>query len=391
MTIEKTVYKADAGPDVTVRVGEYVEFDGSRSELWEAKEFFYKWEADENNPCDVSVVSLPVPETVCGFLHEGEYTFYLTVSDFSKDSLPDTVVVTVLPNDNPVFEDKNLELSVRKSINLPSGRITENALSTLVTLRCFRMSDPHKISSIQNIGLCKNLEVIHFPFQNIADLSPLSECKKLKELHLDQNYVLEDIAPLSTLTELEILQLYINNIADITPLKNLKKLRVLGIFENPIHDISPIANCVELEELLFGHCDVSNISSLSNLTNLRELWATNCKIVDINILSNMKNLEWINLSHNNINEIQAFSCLPDIEYLYLDNNEIESLCGLENLKNISRLRLYSNKIRDIKPLFDNVYFKSGFSIDLSDNPLSEKTLTEYIPKLEERGVKIKKQ
>jgi hypothetical protein len=61
---------------------------------------------------------------------------------------------------------------------------------------------------------------------------------------------------------------------------------------------------------------------------------------------------------------------------------------LQNLLNLSYVRLWDNQITDIKPLVDNSGIGDGDIVALTGNPLNEKTLDEYIPALQARGVTI---
>jgi len=47
-----------------------------------------------------------------------------------------------------------------------------------------------------------------------------------------------------------------------------------------------------------------------------------------------------------------------------------------------------NQIGDVKPLVDNTGLGDGDEVWLSENPLSEQSINEYIPALEARGVTV---
>ena len=57
---------------------------------------------------------------------------------------------------------------------------------------------------------------------------------------------------LTGLTQLEVLQLYKNQITDVSPLAKLTQLEELHLWENQITDVSPLANLTQLEELTLG-------------------------------------------------------------------------------------------------------------------------------------------
>jgi len=58
------------------------------------------------------------------------------------------------------------------------------------------------------------------------------------------------------------------------------------------------------------------------------------------------------------------------------------------LTNLDYLALPNNSIADISPLVANSGLSEEDTILLYANPLSDKSLNEYIPQLEARGVKV---
>ncbi|MBM3276631.1 MAG: SUMF1/EgtB/PvdO family nonheme iron enzyme [Candidatus Handelsmanbacteria bacterium] len=96
--------QAAAGPDQTLALGQQVLLDGSESADPEGGALTYQWTAAENNP-----VSLPLAHTARLSLspaQPGHYRFYLRVSDGERQSLPDSVDITITaaPNRPPLAE-----------------------------------------------------------------------------------------------------------------------------------------------------------------------------------------------------------------------------------------------------------------------------------------------
>ena len=93
---------------------------------------------------------------------------------------------------------------------------------------------------------------------NITDLSPLSNLHKLWELHLLFNATLEDITPLSTLTNMKRMSLSHTSIKDISALKDMKKLYWVCLKETHVKNFSVLSSLSHLE-----NCDVP-IPALKN-------------------------------------------------------------------------------------------------------------------------------
>lgn len=185
-----------------------------------------------------------------------------------------------------------------------------------------------------------------FPYQKIADLSPISDLTNLRKLIVRQSKI-SDLSPLSglnQLTHLEIVgyngvdlnenQIYIYQscLSNINPLSELSNLKFLDLSSNSIVNLTPLSRLINLEKLkLSGNgfiCGQHNLdlSSLSELINLREL----------------------NLSLNLINNIAALSNLKQLTSLYLTNNPITDFQPLSKLINLQNLTIDCDDLVDIK-------------------------------------------
>ncbi len=172
--------------------------------------------------------------------------------------------------------------------------------------------------------------------RGIVDLTGLEYCTRLYSLDLGQS--------IPEIPGFEVPSTPRNYVNDISPLANLTQLKTLYLAENEITDLSPLANLSTLVDLRFESNHISDISALSTLTNLKRL--------------------------------------------YLHDNEITDLTPLSQLPHLSLILLDDNNISDISPLLN---IGEGYSLevlDLSGNPLSNKSLLVYIPELEQRGVTV---
>ena len=72
----------------------------------------------------------------------------------------------------------------------------------------------------------------------------------------------------------------------------------------------------------------------------------------------------------------------------LEKNNISDISALKDLLNLRYVRLWDNQITDIKPLVDNPGIGKGDVVGLDGNPLDGKSVDEYIPVLQARGVEV---
>jgi len=290
----------------------------------------------------------------------------------------DTSAPTISPNTTPTptttsadevvtFPDPKLEKVIREAIDKPQGDIFLSELEQLTKLDDFgggSIDDPG-IDDLTGIQYCTNLTTLSLHRNlNLTDISPLSNLTYLTELSLAGNFGL-DISPLANLTNLSMLHLYGNNsLSNISPLANLKGLTNVSLWIPEATDISALSSLTNLTTLFIGGDKISDISPLANLTNLTELYLSLRQLDDITPLSNLINLTVLNLAENQIVDITPLS----------------------NLTNLSDVNLTFNLISDISPLVDNLGINNGDTLSLAGNPISETSVDECLPVLQERGV-----
>ena len=73
----------------------------------------------------------------------------------------------------------------------------------------------------------------------------------------------------------------------------------------------------------------------------------------------------------------------------LEQNLFSDIIPLAGLHDLKELELVSNQIVDIKPLVDNTGLDGGEIVYLSSNPLSNTSITVYIPQLKANGVDVR--
>lgn len=142
--------------------------------------------------------------------------------------------------------DAALRAAIIEQLGLPADvPLTKDKMQVLTP----RLNANDKgIIDIAGLEYATNLIHLHLGGNNhIQDLSPLSNLTQLQSLHLwhRPSYTGPvtnlDIHPLANLINLEWLSLEGNGISNISPLVGLKKLRVLHLRHNHIKDFSPLA------------------------------------------------------------------------------------------------------------------------------------------------------
>ena len=175
-------------------------------------------------------------------------------------------------------------------------------------------------------------------------------------MHLGSNPI-EDIGPLSNLTQLRFLRLNDNRLLEnIDSLASLAQLRVVHLDRNAIVDISPLAGLTGLTSLDIRYNQIENLSPLANLTQLTQLLLNNNKILDVNPLAHLTQLTQLHLGGNQIEDISPLANLTQLTQLWLDHNKIKDVRPLANLTRLEILDIRWNSITEHSPL-------DGLSLD----------------------------
>jgi hypothetical protein len=141
------------------------------------------------------------------------------------------------------------------------------------------------------------------PELKIADLGDLSEvknftpfaiCTKLRSLKFYDASSLQNLNFLLNYTQLEVLHVQnCENLTNITALSNCKKLKELELSSDKIVDISPIGDCENLRELELNGCfDLPTLKGVEKLKNLTKIDLSDCdSLKDIDPLAGCSALE----------------------------------------------------------------------------------------------------
>ena len=306
-----------------------------------------------------------------------------------------------------LFEDSNLQNTVRQALGGSQGSITPQRVASLTKL----VIGPSGIHSLVGLGQLTNLEFLWLSENQIVDVSPLVQLTNLEFLLLSGNQI-ADVTPLAQLTNLKWLMLSTNQIADVSPLAQLTNLEELNLSANQIADITPLAQLTNLEELHLSYNRIADVSPLAQLTNLEELNLFRNPITDVTPLAKLTNLSYLFLGANQVADVTPLAKLTNLEDLYMDYNyRLVDVTPLAKLTNLIRLSLSHNPIADVTPLaklinLEDLYMAynqiedvaslvtntglgEGDRVNLENNPLSDQARNEQIPSLQARGVDVR--
>ncbi|TWU51321.1 leucine-rich repeat domain-containing protein [Rubripirellula reticaptiva] len=249
-----------------------------------------------------------------------------------------------------IFKDKNLEAAVRAEVYAKRNS-----------------SDPIVASDVANISRVVGKG------KEIADLSGLEHCKALMLIDFENNQI-KDLTPIAELKRLQSVTLAGNKIRDIKPLQGLVAMQLLDLSKNQIDDLAPIKEMSNLRTLYVANNQLKSIESLSSLT---KVWS-------------------LDLSQNQISNLSPIRKFGWLTTLDITGNEVESLESLTELHELDILMMSRNKVKDLSPLVKmcrkdaegDRRFAPYLDVYLGENPIDEKAKTQQVNKLQSFGVDV---
>lgn len=260
----------------------------------------------------------------------------------------------------PIENIKDIETEVDIDYYFePNKYITNEELYKLCEehpdMKYLDLSNCDKIMDFSPISNLKDLEQLSVNnCDYIIDLDFLEDLPKLKILNAG-NTDLRYIEALESISTLEILNLTSNPIMDISPLKNCKNLRELVLWGClTVSDVSVIRNFKELRVLDVESCSISDLSPAKDLLKLDTILMDNCGgIRDYSFLKNLTELRYFSADGNRMigaDNLEYFRNLVNMEYLSLKQRGITSLDCFKNMTKLKEVKFVDNMIKDLSPL-----------------------------------------
>ncbi|XP_062985932.1 protein phosphatase 1 regulatory subunit 42 [Elgaria multicarinata webbii] len=172
--------------------------------------------------------------------------------------------------------------------------------------------------------------------KNRRDESLAQHLRKTTHLKLS-NKNIDIIDDLSLCKNLNVLYLYDNQIRQIHNLDFASNLRHLYLQNNCITRIENLSSLIKLEKLYLGGNYITVVEGLETLEELRELHIESQQLplgekllFDPRSLHSLaKSLSVLNISNNNINELSDLAILENISHLIAVDNQLHHVKDLE--------------------------------------------------------------
>ena len=215
---------------------------------------------------------------------------------------------------------------------------------------------------------------------------------KIGYLKLDDNPMLNDLKPLSVLTD-SLCGLNISNtgVSDIDFLKGFSlldnldaencklenlnglsdcdRLTKINVNNNSLKNLKGLEKCIELKKIKAGANSLESLQGIENATILETVVLSDNQLKDISVLSkSAESLKYVNLDNNEISDISFLNNCSSLKLLEINNNKLTDLKALENLAELNTLCVSNNELESVEGL--GFCSKLNY-IDLSDNKITD--------------------
>jgi internalin A len=139
-------------------------------------------------------------------------------------------------------------------------------------------------------------------------------------------------------------------IFDISALSSLNNLNILDISYTKISDLTDLIYCTNLTWLNIRGTKVENLAPLEALESLSDFIARELEITELSSLRKLLNLKFIDISFTKIEDLEPINKLINLEYINAYNLQINDLSPLSMMINLKMLNIRNTKVFDLSPL-----------------------------------------
>ncbi len=264
--------------------------------------------------------------------------------------------------------------------------------------------DPRVLKQISSVKSLVHVRLVRCQLENI---SPLSNLTNLAYLDVSHNLI-QDLQPLHQLQNIFSLEAHHNRITDVSPVCGLKQVVSLILHNNPIRDCTPFEKLDQLRALDISSCSLVSIAPLSKLLKLRKLGIGKNRIHDLHPISNLTNLTALDISGVSLSDLGPLAALTGLRRLHLSPyppprpNSLDGVGWMMNIHKWAPLLPAREPIldgfgikdqnkmeylpQDLSPLL-SVNWPPDMEIDLRGTPAIQESL-EQISALKGKGVQV---
>jgi len=181
-------------------------------------------------------------------------------------------------------------------------------------------------------------------------LSDIRQMNAITEIDLSNNTMIQNIEPLTRLTNLQKLNISGTKINDLAPIRNLTELQEVDASRSGITDISVLKYASKITRLEIENTGVSDISVVKKMPGLQILNASGTKPTDFTALTDLTSLTSLNLSGTPLQSLIPLQNLTALQVLDISSTSVADLAPISNLKSVVDLSIDSTSVANITPV-----------------------------------------
>jgi len=219
----------------------------------------------------------------------------------------------------------------KKKLNIVSDSIQLNDIQNIMTINAVDLSQESGLQNLEPLSQLSDLQSLNLANSNITDLSALRNLTGLVDLNLSNTKV-QDISPLKYSDNLVSLNINNTPVTEISVLERMTKLERLEMRRTAVTDFTPLANATLLKVLDVKDTRIISLAPVTTLTSLTELNVSGTIIDDLVPLSGLKALTMLNLDSTKIFNLTALIALENMTTLSVNYTRVGDLASLQGLK-----------------------------------------------------------
>jgi len=181
-------------------------------------------------------------------------------------------------------------------------------------------------------------------------LSDIRQMSAITEIDLSNNQLIQNIEPLTRLSNLQKLNISGTSITDLSPIRNLTELIDVDASRSGVTDISVLKYASKITRLNVESTGVSDLSAVRRMPTLQILSASKTKISDLTPIAELITLTTIDVSGTLVQSLAPVQNLTALQALDVSATQVSDLAPITGLKALSELSIDSTKVIDATPI-----------------------------------------
>lgn len=202
----------------------------------------------------------------------------------------------------------------------------------------------------QFLSRCSSLETVSLNGSGVADLTPLSEMTRLKELWLHKDTMAVELPKLTKLGALQRVLIHSDQMQDVSALSEVDSLLNVDLTGRRIRELGGEWRSRNLNFAVLRDNSISDLKALSSSDGLWYLDVSRTLVEDLRPLTSLPKLARLTLDESRVSSLEPLADCMALNELRFAGTDISDLTPLSNLPNLGLIDLSRTRVKDLKPL-----------------------------------------